>query len=307
VCGVPRRTCTPSPGPAVTATWSAPTRRIRWPRRTRSLCCCRTPPPAGGTGLIPLARVHPGGPARGGPGRRDGHRPGGGPRCGGRHRDRGRPRRAGAGRADRRHLRDGAARRGIRARSDLDDGAVVRHLIAVAELYREFLRGDTGGFATVAERQASNDRGIATVGECTGEDLARSVRALAAEAEAAPAGLRIPWHGGLRLPVSAVLGIYLGELLVHGHDLAVAVGRPWRIPRRRPGWRTGRGPTATSCGRSRGQRLGRGSEDLRSSWSRRPAGPSEACPRFQRREVLWWNTRPPWWTGSWGGAEHQER
>jgi uncharacterized protein (TIGR03083 family) len=40
----------------------------------------------------------------------------------------------------------------------------------------------------------------------------------------------IEWHGGLTLPLSTVLCLALGEILVHGHDIASASGGRWFIP-----------------------------------------------------------------------------
>jgi len=41
----------------------------------------------------------------------------------------------------------------------------------------------------------------------------------------------VAWLQGVRLPASAVAGHLLEECLVHGHDIATATGRPWRIRR----------------------------------------------------------------------------
>jgi hypothetical protein len=39
----------------------------------------------------------------------------------------------------------------------------------------------------------------------------------------------MPWLAGAQLPVPAVLAHLLSELLVHGHDIAQAEGRPWLV------------------------------------------------------------------------------
>jgi uncharacterized protein (TIGR03083 family) len=39
----------------------------------------------------------------------------------------------------------------------------------------------------------------------------------------------IAYHGGLQLNLAELLSLYLGEYLLHGYDVAVAVGRPWPI------------------------------------------------------------------------------
>lgn len=40
----------------------------------------------------------------------------------------------------------------------------------------------------------------------------------------------IAWHGGLTFPLSTVVCLALGEVLVHGHDIASASGSSWVIP-----------------------------------------------------------------------------
>jgi hypothetical protein len=42
----------------------------------------------------------------------------------------------------------------------------------------------------------------------------------------------VSWHAGYVLPLSAMTCVLIGELLVHGYDMALATGQPWTI---RPG------------------------------------------------------------------------
>jgi hypothetical protein len=44
-------------------------------------------------------------------------------------------------------------------------------------------------------------------------------------------GETILWSGGLTLRLTEVVGLHLGDVLVHGWDLSKAVRRPWEIPR----------------------------------------------------------------------------
>jgi uncharacterized protein (TIGR03083 family) len=41
---------------------------------------------------------------------------------------------------------------------------------------------------------------------------------------------RVAWHGGLSIPVSTVLALMVGEAMIHGYDIARALGRRWHIP-----------------------------------------------------------------------------
>jgi SCP-2 sterol transfer family len=40
----------------------------------------------------------------------------------------------------------------------------------------------------------------------------------------------VPWHAGLRMPLSTLLAVACGEYLVHGRDIARAAGRRWPVP-----------------------------------------------------------------------------
>ncbi|SCL19663.1 TIGR03083 family protein [Micromonospora nigra] len=42
----------------------------------------------------------------------------------------------------------------------------------------------------------------------------------------------VPWLGDARVPLAGLCGHLVNELLVHGHDVASAVGRPWPLPGR---------------------------------------------------------------------------
>ena len=46
---------------------------------------------------------------------------------------------------------------------------------------------------------------------------------------AAPAAEMVLWHGGRRIELTHLMCIGLGELVLHGHDMATAAGRTWTI------------------------------------------------------------------------------
>ncbi|NJP33196.1 maleylpyruvate isomerase family mycothiol-dependent enzyme [Micromonospora sp. HSS6-12] len=40
----------------------------------------------------------------------------------------------------------------------------------------------------------------------------------------------VPWLGGARVPLAGLCAHLVNELLIHGHDVARATGRPWPVP-----------------------------------------------------------------------------
>ena len=106
---------------------------------------------------------------------------------------------------------------------------VLAHLVTVARRY------------TTVPRLADNPRGVDLI---NAEEMAELSDAgvpdlLAAYADGF-AGYRALWvqmgpehmwpfHGGGRLPTAAVRTNWLGEMLVHGYDVAVAAGQPWPV------------------------------------------------------------------------------
>lgn len=40
----------------------------------------------------------------------------------------------------------------------------------------------------------------------------------------------VPWLGGARVPLAGLCAHLVNELLIHGHDVARAAGRPWTVP-----------------------------------------------------------------------------
>ena len=42
---------------------------------------------------------------------------------------------------------------------------------------------------------------------------------------------QVSWHAGYILPLSMMTCVLIGEMLVHGHDIAVATGQPWTVRR----------------------------------------------------------------------------
>ena len=111
---------------------------------------------------------------------------------------------------------------------------VTAHVASVVTRYAE---GPEGG-GTWAERPADlagiNQRSIEVLGGVAMEELGaridRDVATLIAQVRSygdPPPSFR--FHGGEEVRADTGLGILLGELLVHGWDIARATGRPWPI------------------------------------------------------------------------------
>ncbi|GAA2876785.1 hypothetical protein GCM10010472_38020 [Pseudonocardia halophobica] len=110
---------------------------------------------------------------------------------------------------------------------------VAVHVAWAMDRYTDFL-GGTPSPATAVEQTATfSAAAIAEATDRTPEGLARAVDEAGERyfAAAARAEGPVTWHAGLSLSVPALLGLTLGEALVHGHDVAVALGEPWELPR----------------------------------------------------------------------------
>ena len=76
------------------------------------------------------------------------------------------------------------------------------------------------------EIQALEATDMAELAATVGRDLAGLADQVRAYGERPPS---FRFHGGEQVPADAALGILLGELVVHGWDIARAAGRPWPI------------------------------------------------------------------------------
>jgi uncharacterized protein (TIGR03083 family) len=110
-------------------------------------------------------------------------------------------------------------------------GDTAAHMIGGARTYAAYSRGEPSVTVTSDEMNAAR---LAAVPTREGPALAQ----LLAEAEGdyvrATEGLaptdEVNWHFGLRILADTSAGIRLVEHLVHGFDMARAVGRPWHVP-----------------------------------------------------------------------------
>ena len=109
------------------------------------------------------------------------------------------------------------------------------HLALLFELYPSMIRGqpspvtnlDDVGAASAAFLEAYPDRDLTVLAEkleAAWDVYASTVR------EVGPDNTMI-WHGGIEMSGATLTGILLGEMLMHGYDVARAIGRPWEIER----------------------------------------------------------------------------
>jgi uncharacterized protein (TIGR03083 family) len=114
---------------------------------------------------------------------------------------------------------------------------IAAHVTAGAELYIGYLRGDTPpalDVSDIADGSLARTTAafLAAYPERDPHVLAGRLQDAIAELLRATEGLEIDallqWHGE-QITIGALLGLTLGELLLHGADIASALGRPWEI------------------------------------------------------------------------------
>ena len=111
---------------------------------------------------------------------------------------------------------------------------VAAHVAGGAELYAGIVRGTPSPAPTIDAITALNEQIIGTVAESDPPALADRVETAVADLLAASEQHQgdpdLPWHAGLRLPLSTLLAVACGEYLVHGHDIARAARARWPVP-----------------------------------------------------------------------------
>lgn len=111
---------------------------------------------------------------------------------------------------------------------------VAAHLAGWAPAYAAIAAGAGSPLRSVDRDYvaAHNARLLATVPATDPAELAEAVLAGARTVVAATSGpgdARVPFHCGTMQDIAGLAGFALGEMLVHGYDLASAVGSPWTI------------------------------------------------------------------------------
>jgi len=111
---------------------------------------------------------------------------------------------------------------------------VAAHVLTFAEAYEGYLRDETDPVIRVKEINLDNAQNLARleerdVGVLT-DRLAHSTASFLSVIDGLEATQPMRWHD-VPATLGTVCGIYLGELLIHGDDVARTLGRPWPIAR----------------------------------------------------------------------------
>ena len=112
----------------------------------------------------------------------------------------------------------------------------IAHLVTAFDLYTEIATGTPSPLTsfTAAAFAEDNRRRIADVSEADPTKLAFLLEDAAARFLAAlrgqPGTRTIVWHAGMSVDLTALVELLLGEVLLHGYDIATACRAPWTIP-----------------------------------------------------------------------------
>lgn len=113
-------------------------------------------------------------------------------------------------------------------------GETAQHVSGSAEYFLAAARGGAD-LERLDEVDANNARALAEDAERNPRILAdrfdRGGEALVAHARTVRGDPAVTPFEGVEVPLSTLLGIELGEVLVHGFDIARAAGLPWQIDR----------------------------------------------------------------------------
>ena len=121
-------------------------------------------------------------------------------------------------------------------RSDWTTRDTAVHLAIGAGLYAKLAAGMPSPLQGRLSREVMSARSsqrIAETSEADPEKLARLIEEATQEFLETIAGRsgdqEVVWHGGLRIDLAALAGLLLSEQVLHGYDIASAIGRPWPI------------------------------------------------------------------------------
>jgi hypothetical protein len=111
-------------------------------------------------------------------------------------------------------------------------GETGAHVLCSLRRYPEMLAGASTGWAGLSDSEAENARLLAEIPEREPKEIADAIDVAALmfrEAFASYLEDDATWHAGLRIPPASMVGILVGDMLIHGWDIATAIERPWLI------------------------------------------------------------------------------
>lgn len=127
---------------------------------------------------------------------------------------------------------------------DWDAGEIVAHIATVCEYFREIV---VGGGSSVPSLAALKDTNSAGVIRNSGRPWGELMEQIWAEVDEVCTALEhhdpdessrednrqqlFKWHGGAELGTREVLGVVVGEFLIHERDLLLALGEGWELPK----------------------------------------------------------------------------
>jgi uncharacterized protein (TIGR03083 family) len=112
----------------------------------------------------------------------------------------------------------------------------VAHLVTALDLYTEIVTGTPSPIPACTPVVFAEDsrRRIADVSERDPAKLAYLLGDAADRFVGAAAGAAgdavVTWHAGTELPLAELAGFMVGEVVLHGYDIAVACRQPWPLP-----------------------------------------------------------------------------
>jgi uncharacterized protein (TIGR03083 family) len=110
---------------------------------------------------------------------------------------------------------------------------VAAHLASMGELYRRYAAGEGSpvrSFEGIAAFNEERLRGLAAKElPSLADRIEGGMKEAVEELRGAGADRVVPWIAGLEITTGELAGFIIGEFLVHGYDVARAVGEPWRI------------------------------------------------------------------------------
>jgi uncharacterized protein (TIGR03083 family) len=111
---------------------------------------------------------------------------------------------------------------------------VAAHLASGVPLYTGIVRGEGSTYTRLDGIAEFNAAGVAAITDRDCTTLAGRIESAVAEFVTAvrttPGDPEVAWHAGISLPVSSITATLLGEVLIHGRDIAQASRQPWLIP-----------------------------------------------------------------------------